>query len=552
MLRKLILSIVRDVIRDNISRSIMFHMLINIIITAIVKPWIMLTANSYFISNDVSNGIKWQCFYLLMCIVDNQHSYRFIVKRFIGVNAKIYADINIKIKGTIFGLDTMMLNDLLNEDLESTYQPIVWNIWSIVSNLITSMVQIISLISSIAMILSISPMSLIIFVCVLCAVIYIYPLVRPKLEIKQVWEQNAHYNANFFHSVIHFETDKILLKMKDLTLQAMGKESIHELLENEFFERINLTFNATLILILWLFISRINNSVQIQFFLYHATGLMGGASTFINIYRQYLRTLTNLQKLEDKIPNPVYKQSVSQFKGDIEKINFSNLSFTYDSKPEFHVRSKSNVEIEIEKATTTFIDGKSGNGKSTLLKILAGFSSLDNKRQGYKCSLNVKVNGDHLEHGFQALEESRYYADAKCFCWTVTPCEIITSKCIDDLNDKEKAHLKRALELADANDFMKIEKVGIKASFSEGQQRRIVIARAIYHILTKELQMVILDEIDSNLQKECCLKIVNNILDLVKEKRIICFIVAHTSAVRRIKKIDHILAVNKGLITMIR
>jgi ABC-type bacteriocin/lantibiotic exporter with double-glycine peptidase domain len=180
---------------------------------------------------------------------------------------------------------------------------------------------------------------------------------------------------------------------------------------------------------------------------------------------------------------------------NIKIINFKNVSFAYDKK----IIALNNLNLTFKKNQIVCIYGKSGCGKTTLVRLIAG---LINPNVSGKIILDNKINytNFHLDIGYVS---QNFY---------IMKDSLINNIVFDDneknINFKRLDHIMSIVELKKIIENRNINYNSIlkenASVFSGGQRQRIAIARALY----RDTDILILDE-------------ATNALDLASEKRII-------------------------------
>ena len=200
---------------------------------------------------------------------------------------------------------------------------------------------------------------------------------------------------------------------------------------------------------------------------------------------------------------------------DLQNINILDLTFAYDKEV---VLSKANLTIN--KGERVLIEGESGIGKSTFIKLLLGV---------YKpCSGSLTINGKDFQ--YQVSEQTRNlfsYVPQQNLLFSGTIHDNLTlinkNATIDQINN--------ALKISCADEFIVELPNGIDTKvgenglgLSEGQIQRIAIARAII----SGAPVMLLDECTSALDQETEKKLLQNLKKL--QDKTIIFISHKTSA----------------------
>jgi len=207
------------------------------------------------------------------------------------------------------------------------------------------------------------------------------------------------------------------------------------------------------------------------------------------------------------------KNSLVSFPSTIKSIYFDNVFFAYDKQTLIQ-----NFSIRLEKGIPIILKGKSGSGKTTLANLLRmliepqrgkiwlndiPITSFDTVKLrsviGYVTQEAVMMHGTVLENLLYGSKSNP------------------GQKVIDNVL-KETGCYEFISTLPDGIDTMVTEK---GSNFSGGQKQRLALAR----IFLRNPEILILDEITNNLDKESKIDIINAINKLVKN--MICLVITH-------------------------
>ncbi|MBU0567587.1 ABC transporter ATP-binding protein/permease [bacterium] len=234
--------------------------------------------------------------------------------------------------------------------------------------------------------------------------------------------------------------------------------------------------------------------------------------------RRYFGLLDNQVEVKD----PVKSVKIKRIVGEIE---YKNTSFSYgDSK----VDAISNINLQIRPGQSVALVGKSGAGKTTIVKLLMRFSDVTKGE--------IKVDRVNIKK----LKKSHL----RSFMGVVPQEPVLFNNTIGyniayGRENATKREIKAAAKLANIHDFIisladgyktKVGERGIK--LSGGQKQRVAIARMIL----SDPEIVIFDEATSQLDSESEKLIQEAFWKAVKNKTTI--IIAHRlSTVMRADKI---------------
>ncbi|WP_017379892.1 ABC transporter ATP-binding protein [Paenisporosarcina sp. TG-14] len=193
-------------------------------------------------------------------------------------------------------------------------------------------------------------------------------------------------------------------------------------------------------------------------------------------------------------------------------ISIKNVCFSY---PNTESVALDQFSMTIEKGEVISILGRSGSGKSTILRILAG---LEKPTKG---SLTIQDEIVFDDNTFLQPEKrgiGMVFQDYALFPH-MTVGENILFGLFQLKKAQKKKRLKEVLELVELEDYEK----RYPHQLSGGQQQRVAIARAI----APNPHLILLDEPFSNLDAELQVKIRKDLREILKKANITSIFVTH-------------------------
>ncbi|TQR19830.1 ABC transporter ATP-binding protein [Psychrobacillus vulpis] len=216
-------------------------------------------------------------------------------------------------------------------------------------------------------------------------------------------------------------------------------------------------------------------------------------------------------------------------------IAIENVCFSYSNSKENAIDGFS---MTIDKGEVISILGRSGSGKSSILRILAG---LELPTKGtFKIADNILFNHNIFVHP-EKRGIGLVFQDYALFPH-MTVIENIKFGLFKLSKDEKKKRLKEVLELVELTGFEN----RYPYQLSGGQQQRVAIARA----LAPKPNLLLLDEPFSNLDAELQYKIRKDLRDILKKANITSIFVTHDENDAHALA-DRIVKIDKGRIVKI-
>jgi len=255
------------------------------------------------------------------------------------------------------------------------------------------------------------------------------------------------------------------------------------------------------------------------------------ALSFVSTMPQINYKIEALEKLMDA---PELQASDEAFTGNNYDIVYEDVHFGYDQKEVIH-----GINLQIKQGTTTALIGESGNGKSTLAKLLVHFYDVNSGR--------ITIGGQDIRQmRISDLNELISFVSQDQFLFNTTLLENIRVGNLQASDEEVKA----AASKAQCDEFFSRLDHGIETmagdggkQLSGGERQRIALARAIL----KDAPIIVLDEATAFMDPENEDKMNKAIAAVIKDKTVI--VIAHR--LQSIVNADQICLLNDGHLEMV-
>ena len=441
-------------------------------------------------------------------------------KLIINNKNEIYSKMNIDSIRKIFSLPYQYFKSKSTGEVESRINDIK-ELKNILSNILINLVFnfLFIFISSILLITINFKLFLILFVEVILYLVIV--LLFKNINIKHqedLIESSSLFNKCLNDRINSYEIDKNI-DMINYSIKLLDNKTNNYIHKNKLFENsINIQeviknniLDIGYLLIVFICVIYVKNNIisigelflfntLIYYFIDPVKELSNLILEFTYIKDIYFR-INDLYMIKDKVDDYNYYD----LKCDI-KIN--NLSYSFNTLDNIF----SNINLKIEYGSKFLIYGKSGNGKSTLIKILLKY--LDNYNgEIYFDNINLKdISNKNISFNFTYVSQYNYLVQ------DTIKNNIIYYRNVSDKKYNEIIKLCNLEKLIDSkkerNSFI-IEDNGF--NISGGERQKIILARC----LLKKSNYIILDEALSEVGLDEEIEIMKRIFDIYKNKTII-------------------------------
>ncbi len=283
---------------------------------------------------------------------------------------------------------------------------------------------------------------------------------------------------------------------------------------------------------------------------YVSVGLLVAFGTYINMfwnpvmnlsnfYNQVITNLTAAERIFDILdtePDIFDSEKVQELPEVEGRVEFENVSFTYDEGTPAETKVLENVSFLIEPGETIALVGPTGAGKTTVVNLISRFYEIQNGR--------ILVDGQDIRHvSLESLRRQMGVMTQENFIFQGTVRENILYGNMDATEEE----LVAAAKAVNAHEFIQKMEHGYDtvlkergAGLSIGQRQLIAFARTMVSMP----KILILDEATSSIDTHTELLVQQGIEALLKGRT--SFVIAHRLST--IQKADRIFVIDQGFI----
>lgn len=534
--------LIRKISLDQVDGWFVMHLLINLVICSTLYPILNKYSTEYIVGHQISKGVIFLVYLTLLEIIMSLYDFYILDNYKWTFKKYAHGIVEREMVEKLSKLNWHTIRDLNNTEIEKKKNNAKWPIICFAQGLVCDVIDCVPIIGSIIWLLIISFWSTLFFLTGMVLIIKLYSEEsRDRETLHDIWDRYSFLQSGFFTEIIHHRSEN---SVEELVLSMENHEnqrSAEQQKSKKYLTILNVSYDIIFSIILLCFISRLESIVDVVVYLNLMRSLQSYCFRIINLYKLYDEANREYMKIDKVLFSLGERKNVDQLNSFVE-MTIENLSYTYPKKEQNLIPMSilSHTQITFQTGQIVKLSGNSGNGKSTFLDIINGIIPHP------EYASQIKFDGKYGVYGFDSITTHRIYVEQlENINWKVSIYEIITGESCNEKNTylKKEELAWQSLGNACCHEFLKKnndknEKKSIYTKNvcpSVGQKERIRVARFWYRLLKDSPLMVTLDEIDKAIQSEMVVEILNNIYDYCRNNKILCFVVAHSTEVKKMK-----------------
>ena len=361
---------------------------------------------------------------------------------------------------------------------------------------------------------------IVIIMCILIALVTIFTSKITETKVLKTKEKMSDLNSYLTETISGIETvknqnigsyckKKFFIKYCDYNNNSYGTNNTFITLD--FIKNIVNSIGNLMILILgsYLVITKELDIATLIAYITLTNYIFNPLDSFIDLLISYKEAKVSFDRIRElyevKEENDIRSKQLNQLFGNITS---SNLTYSYNNKDLL----LKDINLDIKSNDRVLIYGKSGSGKSTIAKILAGFLRVKNNTLFYDSKDINRYNKSIIKNNVC------YIGNNELLFTDTIRNNIIFEKDIDDKKYDEMLSITLTDDFLSKNmayDSFVLEENGF--NLSGGQKQRIILARS----LLRDANIYILDESLNQVDIDKERKILINIFEKYKDKTFI-------------------------------
>ena len=269
--------------------------------------------------------------------------------------------------------------------------------------------------------------------------------------------------------------------------------------------------------------------------------VIGNLITSTSLFMLFILPIKNIIELNkdikeskisfDRINELLIKENLNNkyYNLPFKNIKINNLSFSYDDVN----NNIENINLNINSNEKIMIVGRSGSGKSTILKLLKKYYPIDNNKILIDNVDINKISKEEIDNNIVYVSQNEYLYTDTLYNNITLYRKILDKRVYKVIKCSNIDFVDKELQLN-----MNLEENGF--NLSGGEKKRIILARA----LLNNFRILILDEIFSEMDIDLERKILKNIFKSYHDKTIV--IVSHRK--NNLDLFDRLIELEKGKI----
>lgn len=525
----------------------------NVILSSMLNPYLFIMSTESFIDNEMMTGKIMICYWIVVKIVGILYAAIVMEPQQYAFCARMSIKVGRILKSLLSQMDFVNIRKFNNADWEEKYGNAQVRMTNFIVNTMYVVMNLMSFFGYISWIIWFSPLTMVSYIAILTMLYKYYPNrpVKNNEEKYKCYDKLWYYKLNLYNHRIHFSDEKMMNNEDCIMTQIDNIRTKDRYNDKMFSSAIIIACNIAFVFNCF-FLNQDFDNKSIIIYIQYCMFLHDTVESVFNVCNQYKDTNREYKLLSDVIENIDVKDNISIIT-EYDGFGITKLTYSYKKEQEKGFSLVINCPLYFERGQIILLCGDSGHGKSTFADIISGMIS-HSKYTGNYHIYNGKIVAIS---GLDALSSTRVYNEQKCSLFMqMSIAQLITGN-LETLTYIEKEILWQVIDMCSCTDFVSENDDGgskkwihaTKITLSGGQEGRVMLARTMFRVIQNKPLLVIFDEIDKAVQAEEMVKIMKNIYRYVKQKKIITFVIAHSTEIKVMNAYDQTLIFVDGQVS---